>query len=180
MTGEVIAEKTKCAADNPFCTDPVIGTSGAAGAGGPLISTTVNCGSQPIDLQAAGVNIMIAVDGAASMKKHWSDISTAIRSLRSNNPTAAFGMHLFWADAVDPDSDQAGGSRNNTNNACLDYHNQVLELGDHSAQELVDFIGAGPQGGVIYDAYQVGPVLQPLTSTYLTAASTLADPSKTN
>ncbi len=175
----IIAEMPVCAADNPFCSQSPILTA-AAGAGAPLIGTTTDCGSQPIDLKPAGVNIMIAVDGAAMMEKHWSNISTAIRSLRANNPSASFGVHLFWGSAVDPGSEQGMATRNTTNNACSEIHNQVLELGPHTADELVSFIGAAPQGGVIYDAYQVGPILTPLNDTFLTAASTLADPNKTN
>lgn len=170
-----------CAPDNPFCSEyPGFIVGGVAGAGGPLIGTTTDCGSVPIDLQPAGVNIMIAVDGAASMEAHWSKISTAIRSLRANNPSASFGVHLFWGDAVDVFSEEGQQARNSTNNVCSEIHNQVLELGDHNAEELVDFIGTGPQGAVVMDIYQVGPVLSPLNSTYLTAQTALADPNKTN
>lgn len=181
-TGNV-EDGSQCAADNQACAqNPFItGAVPVAGSGGPLIPTTTNCGSLPIDLTPAGVNIMLAVDGAASMRAHWNDIYTAFRSLRSSNPGAAFGVHVFWADAADPlnetDFDQAW---NKSNNACLKYHNQLLPLGDHTADELVKFLGEGPQGGVITNAYQVGPVLQPLSDTYLTQATALADPKKTN
>lgn len=170
-----------CAADNPFCeSNPVIMTSNAAGAGGPLIGTTTDCGSLPIDLHAAGVNIMIAVDGAASMGSHWKDIQTAVRSLRTNNPTASFGVHTFWADPVDPTTEDGMMARNTTNNGCKEIHNKTLELGAHTAQELVDFLGPAPLGGVIMDVYQVAPVLTPLDTTYLTSNTALSDPSKTN
>jgi hypothetical protein len=181
MAPAVIEEKPMCAADNPFCSqNPVITGSGEGGMGGPLIGTTTNCGSVPIDLRPTGVNIMIAVDGAASMAKHWESIGTAVRSLRANNPTASFGMHKFWATAVDPSTEAGQEARNTTNNGCKEYFNEVLELGDHTAEALVEFLGPGPQGEVIFDAYQVGPVLSPLNATYLTAATALADPSKTN
>lgn len=177
--GGIILEMPTCAADNPFCSqNPVI--TGSAGAGGPLVSTNTDCGTLPIDLQPAGVNIMIAVDGAAVMHKHWDNIRTAIRSLRANNPTASFGVHVFWSDAVDPTTEAGQEARNTTNNGCSQIHNQVLELGDHSADQLVSFIGDEPQGGVIFDAYQVAPVLTPLNDTYLTGTTTLADPNKTN
>ena len=117
----IFQEMPICAPDNPFChADPVItGSAGAAGEGGPLVATTRDCGSLPIDLTPAGVNIVLAVDGAASMREHWADVGTAIRSLRANNATAAFGMHLFWADAADP-LDEADFSQawNMSNNAC--------------------------------------------------------------
>ena len=179
-----LEEKRQCAPDNPFCSqDPLItGSSGTAGSGGPVISTTTDCGSLPIDLTPTGVNIMIAVDGAASMRAHWDDIATAVRSLRANNPSAAFGVHVFWADAADPlNEEQFNHAWNSSNNACLKYHNELLPLGDNQAEDLVRFLGEGPQGGAVGDAYQVGPVLQPLSDTYLTNnATTLADPNKTN
>jgi len=168
-----------CGADNPFCSaNPLVTAS--AGAGGPLVGMPTDCGSQPIDLKPAGVNIMIAIDGAAVMEKHWDNISTAIRSLRANNPSASFGVHLFWGDAVDPTTEAGQETRNTTNNGCSKIHSQVLELGAHSADELVSFIGDAPQGGVIFDAYQVAPLLTPLNDTYLAGMPALADPNKTN
>lgn len=176
---EIIVEKPMCAADNPFCQQSPIVTSTMTGDGTPLVPTSTDCGSLPIDLNPAGVNIMLAVDGSASMEAHWEDIGTAIRSLRANNPDASFGAHMFWADAVDPASEEGQQARNTTNNACHKINNSRLPLGAHSAQELVDFMGSEPPGGVIYDVYQVAPVIDAL-NTYLTMASELADPTKTN
>ena len=146
----VLNEMPTCAADNPFCqTSPVISKSVGAAGSGPLVSTTTNCGKLPVELKPAGVNIMLAVDGALSMKSHWTDVATAVRSLRSNNPSASFGMHVFWGTAVDPMAEDGQATRNTTNNACRTYENKVLELGNHTADELVSFMGAGPMGGVI-------------------------------
>jgi hypothetical protein len=170
----VIMEMPLCAPDNPFCA-PAMPTM--TGDGSPAMPNTMNCGSLPIDLTPAGVNIMIAVDGSASMMTHWPDVVTAVKSLRQNNPSAAFGMHLFWADAVDPLTDTS--TMNTTNNACLEEHHQTLELGDHSADELVSFMGGMPQGGTIAGVYQVAPVVDAI-DRYLTQPTALADPKRTN
>jgi len=173
----IVADTPVCAADNPFCSmSPLIAPTSTSGA--PVIPMATSCGSVPIDLRPAGVNIMLAVDGAASMKAHWPEVVTAIRSLRANNPTATFGMHVFWSDAIEPFT-QSDMSRNTTNNACSMRHDKLLDLGDHSAQALVDFLGAAPLGGVISDVYQVAPIIDSL-NTYLTAPSKLADPKRTN
>jgi hypothetical protein len=113
------------------------------------------------------------------MKKHWADIGTAIRSLRASNPTASFGVHVFWSDALDPTSDGAQSASNTTNNACLMRYDKQLDLGDHSAEELVSAMGPAPLGGVIFDVYQVAPLVDSL-NTYLTTATKLADPKRTN
>lgn len=171
----VVEAAPVCDASNPFCSkSPVLQTSTST----TLIPMMTDCGSTPIDLKPAGVNIMLAIDGSAAMAKHWDDIGTAIRSLREANPTASFGVHVFWADAIPLESsDQA---LNNTNNACLEVHNKVLDLGDHTAQQLVDFMGSEPQGGqVIEDVYQVVTLIDPL-NTYLTSTTELSDPTRTN
>src|SRR5215510_272309 len=75
----IVTATPLCAADNPFCQQPALAPTGT---GAPmLVPTQTDCGAVPIDLRPAGVNIMIAVDGAASMMAHWADLSTAIRSL---------------------------------------------------------------------------------------------------
>lgn len=173
----VIAEQPTCAADNPFCSTTPLITPTSTGA--PVIATSTSCGSVPIDLRPAGVNIMLAVDGSASMQKHWADIGTAIRSLRTANPSAAFGMHVFWSDALDPTSQDAQQASNTTNNACLTLHDKRLDLGSYSAEQLVDAMGPKPLGGVIMDVYQVASVIDSL-NTYLTTATKLADPTRTN
>jgi hypothetical protein len=172
----VIMTMSVCPPDNPFCEQTPLATSTGPAAPG-LVPIQTNCGSVPIDLRPAGVNIMIAVDGAVSTSARWSDIGTAIRSLREKNPTAAFGMHVFWADPVDPLGDQA--TANKSNNGCLEQHDKLLELGDHTAQEMVSFLGNGPQGGVIFDTYQVSPVIDPL-NRYLAQDNKLSDPTRTN
>jgi hypothetical protein len=121
---------------------------------------------------------MVAVDGSAAMASHWADIATAIRSLREANPKAAFGMHVFWGDALP--LEMADSALNGSNNACIGVNNHQLELGDHSAQKLVDFMGDKPLGGqVIEGTYQVVTLVDPL-NTYLTAPTELSDPTRTN
>jgi hypothetical protein len=182
----VIAETAVCAADNPFCSSTPLITSTAPAGTTPLVPT--DCGNVPIDLRPAGVNIMIAVDGSAAMDTHWTDIGTAIRSLRENNPNASFGAHLFWADPVDPQTDT--NNRNSSNNACKEVHNKLLELGSHTAADLVSFFGSAPPGGALRPPpeaaafappgfYQVSPLIEPL-NTYLEGATALSDPKRTN
>lgn len=190
----VVVTMPICAADNPFCQQPPLvtpTTTGTApqaptptpGTDAPApVPTPMNCGAGavPVDLRPAGVNIMIAVDGAASMAAHWSDLATAIRSLRENNPTASFGAHLFWSDALDPTmAMDIEGSANKSNNACLKSHARRLELGNHTAAQLVSFFGNAPPGGTIFDVYQVSSVIEPLYE-YVTTANTLTDPARTN
>jgi hypothetical protein len=175
---DIVAEVPICAADNPFC----------AGSATPLITPTstgvappntvlAECSTVPIDLRPAGVNIMIGVDGSDSMAAHWSDIQKSIRSLRQNNPNAAFGAHLFWGNPVDPLTDSS--NMNMSNNGCKEVHNQQLELGMHSADDLVSFFGDEPPGGTIFGVYQVAPVIDPL-NTYLETITALSDPTRTN
>jgi len=121
-----------CAADNLFCTPPPTLAPMATG-NAPTVPTATDCGAVPIDLRPAGVNIMVAIDGAANMAPHWKDIATALRSLRENNPTASFGVHVFWADAIDLNADTQA-NMNMSNNGCAEIHNQVLELGAHTSQ----------------------------------------------
>lgn len=172
----VIEAKPICPPDNPFCQKPPLVTPMMTGMPGSQ-PTATECGTLPIDLTPAGVNIMIGIDGSASMASHWSDMTTAIRSLRQNNPNAAFGAHLFWADPVDPLTDQS--TSNNSNNGCKEVHNKWLELGAHDADELVGFFGDEPPGGTIFDVYQVAPVIDPLNS-YLETVTALSDPTRTN
>jgi hypothetical protein len=164
-----------CAVDNPFCQQPPMAPTAT---GQPmLVPVQTDCGAVALDVRPAGVNIMIAVDGAVSMAEHWTELQTAVRSLRENNPTASFGVHLFWGDAVDPLTDTS--TMNTTNNGCSAINAKQLELGTYTSQDLVSFLGSGPPGGVIFNVYQVSPVIEPLNH-YLTHATKLADPTRTN
>ncbi|HKP61868.1 MAG TPA: hypothetical protein VJV78_34290 [Polyangiales bacterium] len=165
-----------CEADNPFCVPPPIMT-GTAMPPVPTTPTPSDCGSVPIDLHPAGANIMVAVDGAAGMAKHWDDIQTALRSLRERHAQASFGLHLFWADAIDFFGGQT--NTNMSNNGCSMVHDKVLDVGANSSQDLISFLGTKPPGGTITDAYQVAPIIDSL-SYYLSHASKLADPKRTN
>jgi hypothetical protein len=170
----VIPAMPVCAADNPFCAPPPPTGATSTGTAPTTPTTPPGCGSVPLDLRPSGVNIMVAVDGSAGMATHWSDIATAIRSLRASNPNASFGVHLFWGDPVD-----LSMVKSDATNGCAAVHNQFLELGNHSSSELVAALGSGPLGGMITGYYQVSPIAEPL-SYYLTNATKLSDPNSTN
>jgi hypothetical protein len=160
-----------CPPTNPFCS--------STGAQMPTATnpTPTSCGEVPIDLTPAGVNIMIAVDGSPSMVTHWSMIETAVRSLYTSNPTAQFGVHVFWGEPADVFS---GSTTNTSNNICGVVHNDVLDLGSHTEQQLMSFLGDRPPGKwFIEGQIEVSPVIEPL-NYYLTHASKLADPARTN
>lgn len=175
-TPAIITAMPTCAADNMFCESPGMTATTPMGPGTASTGPT-NCGSVPLELQPAGVNVMIAVDGSASMAMRWSSVETAIRSLRKNNTTAAFGMQLFWADAIDVWSGQT--NMNTSNNSCSAVHSHLLEPSARSADELITFLGTGPKGGMITGRYEVSPVLDAL-SDFLANAPKLLDPQKTN
>jgi len=164
----------ECPPSNPFCN----GDGTSTGSSMPVPSDgTTSCGEVPIDLKPAGVNIMIAVDGSPSMVTHWPMIETAVRSLYASNPTAQLGLHVFWGEAADVWS---GSTTNTTNNICGLVHNDVLDLGSHTEQELMSFLGDGPRGQWFIDGeIEISPVIEPL-SYYLTNATKLADPARTN
>jgi hypothetical protein len=159
-----------CPPSNPFC--------------GRMATMVTNrnpgrtiCGDSSINLTPAGVNIMIAVDGSPTMVTHWPGIQTAVRSLYESNPTAQFGIHVFWGEAADVFS---GMTMNMSNNICGAIHNDVLEVGAHTEQELVSAIGDKPPGmWFIEDQIEISPVIEPL-NYYLTNASKLVDPTRTN
>src|SRR4051794_25916395 len=43
--------------------------------------TTPTCATVPVDLTPVGVNVMIAVEGAASMQKHWPIVQSAVKKM---------------------------------------------------------------------------------------------------
>ena len=175
--GVIPAVMPVCAADNPFCAAPRRKQWPQSTGTAPTTPTTPpGCGALPLDLRPSGVNIMIAVDGSAGMATHWSDIATAIRSLRASNPNAAFGVHLFWGDPVD-----LSMVKSDATNGCAAVHNQFLELGNHSSSELVarGHRRAGHSDGMIWDLLPSRPSTEPL-SYYLTNTSKLTDPNSTN
>ncbi|HKP63829.1 MAG TPA: vWA domain-containing protein [Polyangiales bacterium] len=165
-----------CPPDNPFCQQPgMVATATAT----PTNTTSTACSELPIDLTPTGVNIMVAVDGSASMGMHWSRVQTAIASLRKNHPEASFGVQVFWGDFRDffgmMDAPGAG-----TNNICGEIHNKVLDIGNHTEQELTSFLGTAPPGpSSPLGYYEVSPVIEPI-NYYLTNASKLSDPTRTN
>jgi hypothetical protein len=161
-----------CPPTNPFCSSTGTGTQMQ-----PPNDGMTSCGEVPIDLAPAGVNIMIAVDGSPSMVTHWSMIETAVRSLYNSNPTAQFGVHVFWGEPADVFS---GSTTNTSNNICGLVHNDVLDLGSHTEEQLMGFLGDAPPGKwFIEGQIEISPVIEPL-NYYLTNATKLADPARTN
>lgn len=158
-----------CPPENPFC--------GRAPTAMPMNDGKMSCGDVPIDLTPAGVNIMIAVDGSPSMMTHWSGIQTAVRSLYRSNPSAQFGIHVFWGEPADVFS---GMTTDMSNNICGAAHNDVLEVGTHGEQALMTAVGDKPPGQwFIEGQIEISPVIEPL-NYYLTNASKLVDPTRTN
>lgn len=178
---ETVTEVPICPPDNPFCQSPPVAPVTTATATDNPTTTSTTCSDLPIDLTPTGVNVMIGLDGSASMQAHWPRVQAAIASLRKNHPDTAFGVQLFWGDFRDitqlgTAQDQGAGS----NNICGEIHNKVLEVGAHTEQELVNFIGDAPPGPASPSGrYEVSPVIEPI-NYYLTNASKLADPTRTN
>jgi hypothetical protein len=160
-----------CPPDNPFCTAAPMAT------GNVPTTITTTCEEVPLDLQPAGINIMLGIDGSASMNSHWPAIQTAIRSLVTSNPSAQFGIQLFWGDAADV---FAMETTNMSNNVCSEIHNKLLDVGTHTADAMVSFLGAAPPGPTAFGGVlEISPVIDPL-NYYLTNATKLADPKRTN
>ncbi|MFM2416913.1 MAG: hypothetical protein RL385_1636 [Pseudomonadota bacterium] len=151
-----------CTPDNPYC-----------GAGNAV--PTAVCANAPIALDTVGVNVMVAIDGSASMATHWPRIIDAVRGLARSHPDSAFGLQIFWGQVQD--SFESAQSKNNW---CGETQNRVLDVGVHSEQELVDFLGTAPPGPAFLGGlYETSPVVEPI-NYYLTHATKLADPARTN
>jgi len=164
-----------CPPTNPFCATPAT----------PITTTTTTtptttatmCSEVPLDLAPAGINIMIGIDGSASMVSHWPAIQTAIRSLAKSNAGAQFGLQLFWGEAADLWNMP---TMNMSNNVCGEIHNKFLDVGVHTAEDMVKFLGDAPPGPTAFGGVlEISPVIAPL-NYYLTNASKLADPKRTN
>ncbi|MEY4582912.1 MAG: hypothetical protein RL701_7615 [Pseudomonadota bacterium] len=163
--GSLATATPVCAAANSYCsTAPV-----------PVIPAAPGCSPEPIDLTPAGVNIMVAIDGSASMATHWTRIQTAVKALRRSHPNAAVGLQVFWAEVTE--SFEAGVSKNNW---CGLTSNHVLDVGPNTEQQLIDFLGTEPPGPAFLGGlFETSPVVEPL-NYFLTHASKLADPTRTN
>ena len=141
----------------------------------PTTTTRADCGALPQDITPAGVNVMVAVDGSASMGTHWDNVKQAIMDLRQRNPDASFGVQVFWGELVQSFDEFA-----NQANVCGESQASVLDVGAHPTQELVDFLGAGPPGpSVLGGLFEISPVVDPL-NWFLTHDTLLADPTRTN
>jgi hypothetical protein len=167
QTGEVPI----CPPTNPFC----VGNPEIAITTGGNVPTVTTCSNEPIDLTPAGINIMIAVDGSSSMETHWTRIQDAVKGLRNSHPNSTFGIQIFWAEIVE--SFEAAAMKNNV---CGTTQNRVLDVGAHTESELISFLGTEPPGPAFLGGlFETSPVVEPL-NYYLTNASKLADPKRTN
>jgi hypothetical protein len=154
----------ECDADNPFCRDDK-----------EQPPPPPSCGSEQVDLTPGGVNVMVAVSGAASMSTHWSRIQDAIGSLREAHDDVRFGVHVFWGEVIQDPLERFAAVR-----FCGETRNRVMDVGMHPERELVQFLGSAPPGPTHAGGLlQTSPVIDPL-NYYLTNASKLADPDRTN
>ena len=161
-TSEDLDPISECPEDNPYCDDGDDGSDN-------------ECGNLPIDLTPVGVNIMVAVDGAASMKTHWQRIQSAVKALADGHPSAAVGLQVFWGELVG--DLQEGLAKSNW---CGGTNNNILDVGANTAQSLVKFLGAAPPGpDFVGGLWETSPVIEPL-NYYLKNATKLADPTRTN
>lgn len=153
--------KPVCPPENPFC--------GMTGAQQPMKG---DCGNAPIDLKPQGVNVMIAIDGSASMAPFWPEVQNAVRRLHARNPTGGFGVHMFFGNFIE-DLDALFEK----SNLCGKTENMVLDVGQRTADELVAFMGDWPPGPPGF--FPSSPLVEPI-NYYLTNASQLTDPTRTN
>jgi len=173
----VVPEAPECSPGNPFCSMmPDMPTLIMTDATLPPPTTTrTDCGELPQDITPAGVNVMVAVDGSASMGTHWENVKKAIMDLRMRNPEANFGVQVFWGELVGSFEEFADQS-----NVCGPSQARVLDVGAHAITDLVDFLGEGPPGpSVLGGLYEISPVIDPL-NWFLINDTLLADPTRTN
>ncbi|HEX6242080.1 MAG TPA: VWA domain-containing protein [Polyangiales bacterium] len=132
-----------------------------------------NCGNEVVDLTPTGVNVMVAIDGSASMRAHWPRVRDAVARLRKENPQSSFGIHLFYGAVVE-NLDELFEK----NNLCGKTQNKVLDVGERSEQELLDYVGMMPPGPNTR-ILPTSPLVEPI-NYYLTNPTKLSDPTRTN
>lgn len=153
----------ECPDDNPFCKDKTVVPDAAVS----------SCGGDVVDLATTGVNVVIAIDGSASMAPHWERVHDAVKKLRKENPNGQFGVHLFYGNR--PESFDAVIEKGNF---CGTTENVMLEIGKPSEAELLDFLGDAPPGAG-NRLLPSSPLVDPI-NYYLTHDTKLADPTRTN
>jgi hypothetical protein len=107
------------------------------------------------------------------MRPHWTRVRDAVARLRKENPQSAFGVHLFYGAVVE-NLDELFEK----NNLCGKTQNKVLDVATRSEQELLDFVGMAPPGPNTR-ILPTSPLVEPI-NYYLTNATKLADPTRTN
>ncbi len=152
-----------CPASNPYCKD-----------GKPDAGTKTTCANAPINLDSVGVNIMLAIDGSASMAPHWDRIRAAVGKLHDEHPEAQFGVQVFWG-LIQSDFAQTRDKAN----WCGGTQQNLRDVGANTTQDLLDTIGAAPPGPGFFGIWETSPVIDPL-DYFVVHASKLADPTRTN
>ena len=100
------------------------------------------------------------------------DVQAAVRRLHAQNPSGGFGVHMFFGNFIE-DLDALIMK----SNLCGKTENQVLDVAQRTADELVAFMGDGPPGPPGF--FPSSPLVEPI-NYYLTNATQLADPTRTN
>jgi hypothetical protein len=159
--GKNDASVDECPPSNPFCEDETK----------PDAGPKVSCGNASIDLDTVGVNIMLAIDGSASMAPHWERIRAAVSTLHDAHPEAQFGVQVFWGLVSDNPRDKA--------NWCGGTEQRLLDVGPVTTQEMLDTVGPMPPGFGFFDIWETSPVIDPL-NYFVANATKLADPTRTN
>jgi hypothetical protein len=158
--GKPVAE---CPPANPFCKN-----QSDAGVRPPPV-----CANAPINLDSVGVNVMIGIDGSASMQPHWPRIKESVTRLRAAHPEAQFGVHVFWG--LVSTWDQARQKAN----WCGGTEHKFLDVGPHTAEELTALMGETAPGPGFFGIWETSPVVDPL-DYYISNATKLVDPARTN
>ncbi|HEX5660252.1 MAG TPA: vWA domain-containing protein [Polyangiales bacterium] len=154
-----------CPPSNPFCKDATKPDAGPKN----------TCGNAPIDLDTVGVNVMLAIDGSASMAPHWQRIKDSVSQLRAAHPESQFGVQVFWGELPE-NFDQLRDKAN----WCGGTKQVFVDVGPNPAQQLTDSLGAAPPGpGFLGGVWETSPVIEPL-NYYVENVTKLADPTRTN
>jgi hypothetical protein len=163
--GSKLPTEEACPTSNPYCKDPQKPDAGPA---------KPSCGNLPIDLDTVGVNVMVALDGSASMAPHWDRIREAVARLRDAHTEAQFGIQVFWGE-IQGSFEQARDKAN----WCGSTKQNFLDVGPHSAAQLGEMMGMAPPGPGFFGIWETSPVIDPL-DYYVANATKLADPTRTN
>ena len=139
----------------------------------PEQSDKMMCGSEVVALAPSGVNVMVAIDGSASMRPHWPRVRSAVEALIDQNEESRFGLHMFWGAPVENLDELLSKA-----NLCGQTQNRVLDVQARERDELLTFLGNAPPGAN-NRFLPSSPLIEPI-NYYLENATNLADPERTN